>query len=234
MKLIELKNIFSYKTLYWAYILILGFVFIFLVPPFQKPDSGFHYYNAYSVLSNGCVYNSGSDGYMNIPKDVYEFPDKLFKDKIAFHYQYKFPKSLLDNKYLSSSKEFVIFKKECVKFGLISYLPNIIGLKIGGSNLLVGFYLSRLVGFLIFLCMLIVSINIVGKYYPLVIAFSVIPMVIHQVTAVSYDSFHISLGLLSFSLYLYLRNNFKKVRPFILFVFLDIFQEFRLRKYLLF
>ncbi len=219
-----------YKKLYWAYIILLGLIFTFLVPPFQKPDSNFHYFNTYSVLNGGCISNPGSSGYMNIPKDVYEFPEKLQLSKIAFSYQTKFPKSLLNEKYNSTSNEIVIFNRPCVKFGWLSYFPNVIGLKLGGSNLLLGFYLSRFFGFLFFLMVLFLSLRLVGKYYPLVVAFSIIPMVIHQVSAISYDSAHISLGLLSFSLYLYLKNNFSKVKPYLLFLFYALLLVFSLGK----
>lgn len=229
MKFIKYINVFSYKNLYWIYIVLIGLVFVFLVPPFQKPDSEFHYYNSYGVVNKSCVFTS-SGGYMNIPKDVYEFPVKLQAEKIAHFYQIKFPKSLLKEKYVSSSNEMVVFNRSCVKFGLLSYLPSVIGLKIGGSNLLLGFYLARFFDFIFFLIALIVSLKIVGRYSPLVIAFSIIPMVIHQVSAISYDSIHISLGLLSFSLYVYIKNNFNKVRLCLLFLFYVLLLIFSLSK----
>lgn len=218
MKFVNFKNIFNYKNLYWFYILLIGLFFIFFVPPFQKPDEIYHYYHTYSSANDGCSFVS-ENGYMSIPKDVYEFPEKLQAEKIDGSYQIKFPISLFKNKYFSFVKEESVFNRSCVKFGLISYFPNIIGLKLGGDNLLLGFYLSRLVGFLFFLGILIVSIKLSNKYYPLIIAFSVIPMLIHQVTSVSYDSLHISLGLISFSFYLYLKNNFSKTKLFSLFLF---------------
>lgn len=219
-----------YVKWYWIYIIFLGLAFIFLVPPFQKPDSDFHYFNTYSVLNKSCVSDPSGGGYMNIPKDVYEFPKKLQLSKIAFSYQTKFPKSLLNEKYISSSNEFVIFNRTCVKFGWLSYFPNVIGLKLGGNNLLLGFYLSRFFGFLFFLLILLSSLKLAGRYYPLVVALSIIPMVIHQVSAISYDSAHISLGLLSFSFYLYLKNNFSKVKPYLLLAFYALLLLFSLSK----
>lgn len=229
MKFLKFKNIFNYKNLYWFYILLLSLVFIFFVPPFQKPDAEFHYYNAFSSIHNGCI-SDNNGGYMLIPKDVYNFPQKLQSLKISSSYQIKFPRSLLKDRYISSSSQNVIYDRPCVKFPILSYFPNIIGLKIGGNNLLVGFYLSRVFGFLFFLAILFISIKFVGRYYPLVIAFSIIPMVIHQVTAISYDSFHISLGLLSFSFYIYLKNNFSRVKPYLLFLFYVLLLAFVLIK----
>ena len=216
------------KKIYWVYILLVGFVFIFLVPPFQKPDEIYHYYHTYSSLNNSCV-SIGSGGHMLVLKDVYEFPGKLQLEIIGL-YERKFPISLLKQKYISSSNEKVVFNNSCTKFGYLSYLPNIIGFKLGGNNLLLGFYLSRFFGFLTFFIVFLVSLNLVGKYYPLVIAFSIIPMVIHQITAISYDSFHISLGLLSFSLYIYLKNNFSKVKLYLLFLFYILLLVFTLVK----
>ncbi len=219
----------KFNKVFFLFIILIGLIFVFLVPPFQKADESYHYFNTYSVSVRGECGFFGV-GLNNLPVDILNFPEQMKASTLIMNSQNKFPKSILFREYEINSKEKAVYNGSCVKFGILSYLPNIIGITIGGNNLLLSFYLSRLFGFIIFLVAVFISLNLSGRYFPLIMAISIIPMVIHQVTAISYDSFHISLGLLSFSLYVYLKNNFSKIKLWLLFLFYALILIFVLVK----
>lgn len=208
-----------YERLCVGFILILGLVFLFMVPPFQKPDEIVHYYSSVMLASGNTS---------EMENRFYFFPKKMEASKIAFNFDVKFSKKLIFYKDTDQQKYPYIYSQFNF-FNFLGYLPNIIGIKIGSffQYPAMAFYLARLFSFLFFLTGLFFALKVIDKDYRFILlAYAILPMLLHQVTAINYDNLQFSLIPLIFALFIDLvkteRINFWK---FILFTeFLLLFQ----------
>lgn len=188
------------------FIIINSLIFIFMVPPFQKPDEITHFFRTVA-LSTGqlfCENNSQGEKVFKIPKNLLDLPQLLRADEIKYNYSKKFFVRLSElQKYLndinSSKKETSI---GCSAY-FIGFIPNSIGLIpaiLFIKNPLVIFYTGRIAGFLFFLILFYYSLKIIPRPFHIVLyLYGIIPMVLHQVSSYSYDVFLLSMTLLVFT-----------------------------------
>ncbi len=188
------------KTIF-LYIVCGGLLFLFLVPPFQKPDEPAHYIRTIA-LSTGQLY-CGPKGFQ-IQKSDAGIINDLETQTVAYKYSSKFPIGLLKAALFKTGiDKQTINNKDWCGLVFVGYIPNLMGI-LAGKLLgfpVITFYLSRLSGFLFFLITLVLSIYLLrsSKYKWVLYFYASIPMVLHQVTAISYDVLQFSLAPLIFS-----------------------------------
>ncbi len=199
------------KLLFFIFLVLVGFLFIFLVPPFQKPDEATHYYRMITAVSwvRDLLKNSPPRMYV----DEYSLPETSFSGIIAGNYESKFPLSIY--KSLLFKKNSFIIKDVNLDIdwrSFFSYAPGIIGYSLFAWYFpLIGFYFARFSFFALFLICLWWSLkNTKGRFKYLIYVYVCIPMVWQQVTAISYDTVLLSLVLITYTLTIKLLTN-KKV-----------------------
>jgi uncharacterized membrane protein len=208
------------KLLFLWIVILLG-IFTFLIPPFQKPDEITHFYRATAFVKGELFCNSNNidNGYFVIPRNFFELPNDMLANSIKYHYENKFPRGVLTGKQNTDNTDTKISGLCILPF--TGYLANAIGIEIGllFNNPLLALYLGRLsAGILFLICFFIAIKNIPKQYKPILYLFAIIPMVLHQVTAVSYDAIQLSLIVLIFSYLLkYLSVNEINKKQLILF-----------------
>jgi uncharacterized membrane protein len=182
------------KKIFWLYLVVLGLVMVWLVPPFQKADEVIHFQNTAAIVS-------GRPWEAQVR--FIKLPEKLKVIDVAFRYEKKF-----DGKRVWEKD----FSKVMVTFGYlpdwrsyISYFPVEVGVWAGSFSVYpaLSFYLGRMAGLILFLICVWLSLRIIpDKYADLVMAYAMIPMVIHQVTGVNHDVFLLCLAPLILAVFL--------------------------------
>lgn len=203
--------------LYWLTLILLLLIFTFAVPPFQKPDESLHFYRAFSLFFNKTKAQQEyqeknryvNQWYDQLPQSVTDFPDKMLTNTILMRYDLKFPISLYKIKYtwihdntIARAYSNSVFLLPAQSYFV--YLPAIIISRIF-DNLLITFYLMRFSTAMLYILVVFLGFRILPKRYLWLFGFfSLTPMVLHQVSAISYDSPSLIFGLLLFALFLYL------------------------------
>lgn len=200
------------EKIIFSFVILVGLFFVFLVPPFQKPDETVHYWRAVA-LSKGqffCTKGDDTTGYFSIPNANYKLPSFLTTSETAFRYNTKFPLYLLTQVPQIESKETPYqLKGYCGLLSFMGYIPNATGLLISAplNNLLLSFYFGRLAALLFFLSCFYFSLKIIRpEYKNILYFFGVVPMALHQATAYSYDSAQLSLVFIIFTLLINILN----------------------------
>jgi len=193
------------EVVLFAFIFLLGIIFTFAVPPFQKPDEIAHFLRSVA-LSDGqftCNYEN-EKSYFNVPSKYFSYLSEIGEGRIAFHYEEKF---FIEDLKKAESRTYE--EDEMVEYGFCSlpfvgYIPASIGIFIGDlfNSMSLEFYLARLFNFLIFFILLIWSYRRLkdSKLRWVIISYAMIPMVTHQVSAVGYDAMQLALTPVIFSL----------------------------------
>jgi len=212
-----------FNIAFFLWIIVLLVVFIFLIPPFQKPDEVSHFYRA-TALAKGeivCQNDKNGQSYFQIPNVFFNFPDKMFAEQIRYQYNVKFSKSAFfakENDNINNNKV-----KDICSFPFIGYIPISIGMIIGVllNNPIVAFYLGRISAAAVFIICVLFSLKIIPKKYKNIIyLYTLIPMVLHQVTEISYDVLPMSLVVVIFSLLLKILSS--SIRKKIIVIFLAL------------
>lgn len=170
----------------WIFLIVEGLVFVFWLPPFQKYDETGHFVRAVA-LSSGQIFCKNNQ--FLIPKDLanlyakYNFTQVLVENKT-------FPIKVINfNEKRDASKNELVPVTPC-NFSFAGYLPNVVGIWIGelSNRPAIIFYAGRIFGFIFFAIMLLVSLKIIKpKFKYLLWFYALTPLVVHQVTAFSYD-----------------------------------------------
>ncbi len=192
--------------IFWIILLfIFGLVFIFLVPPFQKPDEIAHYYRAASLAQGEFTCNTSGDSSGFSLKEKYLVLPQIYEtNRIAFHYEEKFDKDLLKNvdKSLDEKNGNVEFSNFC-SLPFLPYIPFTISFWLSDlfNYVPLSFYLSRIIAFALFVVCILLSFNNLrkSKLEWVVVIYSLIPMVLHQASAIGYDYMNLALAPLIFS-----------------------------------
>lgn len=185
------------KILISIYLLLVGLIFIFFVPIFQHSDEIYHF-NRLSSLQFGRVRcdSSGSNLAVIVPSAVFTMPDRLNSNIVG--------SNKLSAVSLAKLKEELTVRVEPGKDGIMynclppaGYFPNLL-LSIPFRRIpILSFYVARFSGFLFFLVSLLVSLKIIPKRLNrLIMLFVVNPLVLFQVTGISYDVLLVSSTLI--------------------------------------
>lgn len=173
-------------------------VFTFFVPPFEKPDEQIHFYRVITLFAGqfSCDYSTGRP-HFSVPLSVFNFPKTMGVGDIATT-SIKFPISLYKQSYpWIHDKQTDTSDTHCT-LPWYAYIPQLMATAVTYpfNNLLLTFYGMRFMNaILFFLCMVLVQLVIPRIYKNMFWLFAFIPMVLHQVTAVSYDAPSLALGM---------------------------------------
>ncbi|NLG06350.1 MAG: DUF2142 domain-containing protein [Candidatus Pacebacteria bacterium] len=201
------------------------FLFIFFVPPFQKPDEVVHFWRATSINHHLNLNTSQT----KVLKRLYDYPSINRIGSIAHNYSLKYPWKLAWQK--DPSNELVEYTPALSLASFISYLPVSIGINLGSFSAYpaVSFYLGRLFNLLFFAICLYFSVKLLAKNKSLLFPYLLIPMLWFQVTSISHDVVPLGLGLVLFSYFvsLFTSNKIdnKKILIFILLSFLFLISK---------
>lgn len=214
----KIKKLLNLKKFYSLHIFLIGFCFMFLVPPFQKPDEVVHFFNAASINKNLNM----QIGRTMILKKFYDYPELNRVNQIAHTYSAKYPWKLAWQK--DPSNELIEYAPALSPISFISYLPSSIGINLGSvfQYPAISFYLGRLFNLLFFIICFYFSVKLIGKHKWLLFSYLFIPMLWFQITSISYDVVPLGLGLVLFSYFvsLFTLKNIEN-KKFLIFIFLS-------------
>ena len=191
-----------FDKLIWIYVLLLGLVFVFMIPPFQHADETQHFFRAASVMSGQIFCKSDDVGpYIKLPKAYYDLPTQLGYGIIVSSNKMLFPRNnfrfgLSRNTYWNDLSRV----DSCLP--PLGYIPSLLGMWLLRFNPLLSLYAGRITSFLFFcICMRLGFKIIPSQYKKFLYIYCLIPMVIHQATGISYDVVQVSLAILLVSMF---------------------------------
>lgn len=207
MKILGLGQNKKVEYLFFPVILLLGLIFIFAVPPFQKADETAHFLRGVA-LSNGdfvCEQDENGEGYFPIKEKYFNYINDVGTNRIAFNYPEKFYfKDLVTAKQKSPKSDTIVNYQNFCSLPFLSYLPTAGSVLIGNlfDSISVSFYLSRVVNFVIFFLALLCSYNKIkdSKLRWILLAYGMIPMVTHQASTIGYDALQLAIAPVLFAL----------------------------------
>lgn len=223
----HIKVLFSLDTILLFFLGILLFLCTFFIPPFQKADEPVHFFRVITIFTGqmSCT-PGGKEPHFLLPKSVYEFPTLMAVENNA-QYSMKFPISSYKKAYPWLADKQVTDQYVHCKLPVYAYIPQIlvIFLTYSFDNLLLTFFGMRLVNALLFfITVWIVQKRIAKTYKYIFWLFAFTPMVLHQVTAISYDAPSYILGMLMFAFFLHLLAKTKvSLKETVVFIFLIVF-----------
>lgn len=191
-------------------------VLAFLIPPFQKSDEPVHFFRAMTVASGQFQCKTTETGRKEfiLPKVVYDFPTALAIGDVIMQKDNKFAIGLLKKSYpYKAQSTDVTHEFMYCALPAIAYIPQAFAARVLApfNNLLFTFYGMRAMSLIIFFFAFLFSYQLIAsKFRPFLMLFALLPMVLHQATAVSYDAIHISLAMIAISFFIRLLYQDKK------------------------
>jgi len=184
----------TFEIVVFSAILLFGLIWTFLVPPFQKADESTHYFRAASVSRGELTCSMGDvEEAFEIRERHFQFAEATDLNRIAFKYQEKadVQKILKADRNVDDDNPNTILWDYGCNLSFIPYLIFALPLLIGGlfDSLLLGFFLSRLVAFLLFFIAIIWSFRKTrnSKFKWVIVFYALTPMILHQASAIGYD-----------------------------------------------
>lgn len=206
MKISKTRKSRIVEYLLFSIILILGIIFIFAIPPFQKTDEIAHFMRGVGLSNKGIVCKEDAKGnyYFDVEKKYLEYVKEVGANRIAFNYNEKFFFNKLKNeKERPESNEVIPYYGFC-SLPFLAYIPTAIAVLIGNLTKAVSlsFYLSRIINFVIFFVGLLWSYNKIktSKLRWILIAYGMVPMVVHQASTIGYDALQLIIAPILFAL----------------------------------
>lgn len=209
--------------------LILGLIFIFVLPPTQGPDERVHMVRSYDV-AKGRFFYKGSEDSSILPKSVGEYTHQVGHMRIVSHPQEKLTKEqYIKAKGIPLDKDKVeLFTAEKTDaYMSIAYIPQGIGMFIGDAlNLNFGyiFLLGRISNFLVWLILCYLALKIMPVKRELMMFIMLMPICMQQAITLSPDAMLNSCSFLLIAYILnmkYEKNNITK-KDFIIIALLGI------------
>lgn len=201
---VRLPRLGFYQAVFWAYIIAALVIFTFLVPPFQKSDEPAHFHRAVSLTNLDFVCHKDEKGqyYFLMKRKYADLPDVLHTWDVAFKYEVKFDKKWLQQDFSDPAYDQPAPIYRFCSLPAPGYLPSSLGVLLGKpfENPLYSFYGGRIAGGLFFVLSILIAVKVTPERYKLIVyGYAALPIVLHQVTAVSYDAVHLSLFPLVFA-----------------------------------
>lgn len=211
VKKLSIENFFLIVALFF------GFIYVFLLPPFQSVDEASHFYRSYEILSGQPIAQKNQNGYAGA-----YLPASL--EKLASEYSYlvkNIYKRTSFNQILDSSiiklennrTTFIEFQNTAL-YSPICYIPQLPGMYIAraiNSNPLFIFYAGRLSN-LMFFCLIIYFAIRLMPFYKLPMALlALMPMTLSLAAALTADVIVIGANFLWIALILNILDKKKEV-----------------------
>lgn len=188
----------------FRYLLIIGIIFSFIIPPFQKPDETVHFKKTLAVAYG--IFSCPVDNQLIIPQQFKDLIGEKDLQSIIAKKNKKLTFPTWKNEVVTTKANYqsakIDFKSTC-QLPSISYLPQSVGLIISRFfkfNQYFSFFLGRLIAFLLFFVWLTFLIKSSPTAFQKIILLTFsLPMTIHQLTAYSYDGLQIMSSLTVFT-----------------------------------
>ena len=216
-----------YRALFFAYLTVGLLVFAFLVPPFQKSDEPAHFHRAVSLtnLDFFCDKDANGQYYFPMKRKYAELPDVMRTFDVAFRYDSKFTLDWLRADFSDPRYDEAAAVYRFCSLPPAGYLPNALGILVGKpfENPLVSFYLGRVFGAVFFALAIVLALKTTpDRYRPIVYFYAALPVVLHQVSANSYDAVQLSLVPLLFAYLMSIVTDKGAARPARLLIFMAL------------
>ena len=190
--------------------LIIGSLFVFIVPPFQSPDEDSHFKKAY-LVAKGDLYPSdnGSAIGNEVPDVLVSYIAEMNKNAGKLDNKQSYSSYIIDNQALSiqEDKHFHSYSTATVNpiiyavpaLGIIfSKVASVImGVDVTIPNMLYG---ARLFSLIFSVLVIFFAIKITPKFKRILFAIALMPMSLFLLSSVSYDSLLISCTALLFAI----------------------------------
>ena len=190
------------RYLFWAYLVISLFIYIFYIPPFEKPDENLHFLRAVSVSQGNfiCKTDKYNKIINQIPISIYQYVGK-------------------NSKNINPGKSPFFVDKENINQDMIQevhscVLPFFYYLATGASMAMLRvwhfspeiiFYSGRLINAVIVLLIVFLSLKGLPLTYQLISLYVFSwPMVLYQISSYSKDAYFIALGLYLFNRFIFI------------------------------
>jgi len=182
-------------------------IFIFLVPPFQKPDEQPHFEKSL-IISKGYLFcKKKFNNTVKLEKKYIDFIKNPYLDLLTHGKSSKLPLPVFFKDLFSVDRpgQKIDFNIDHLcSFPIISYLPQAFTLVIASLfkfNPFFSLYFGRLImGILGYFWFLYLYRKIVDDYKPILLFAFALPMTLHQISSFSYDVLHIMFALTFFVL----------------------------------
>lgn len=183
------------ETVYAWLAVPIGLIFLFLMPPFQVPDEGAHYFKALNLAQGQMMCSeqvSAPVNYVSLPSDT-----QLVK--IRGEERKKVSGTKIKEALMTAASA----EKTPVPFSVcgaspVGYITQALGLKIGISASappLVAFYMGRLLTLIVAIALIYFAIRVAPFGKIIFLFVGLLPMAVQQIASFSYDALHIGLVL---------------------------------------
>lgn len=183
------------EKLLFIYIMILGVIFSFLVPPFRVTDESVHYIRIFSIIEG----NFSSQQEEEVSESLNQFLELIgdFSTEFLVNDYKNDPNKIIESKDIEINEGKMIFVENAASsYSPFNYMPQIVALlicKICNTSILFSIYLGRIFACLFYSVCICYSIKIIPcKKTPLAV-FALNPMLIHQVAGYSSEAVNMSL-----------------------------------------
>lgn len=206
--------------------LVLGIMYIFIVPIGGVPDEQVHWYRAYEVSLGHLKSDKNEEGYGGrvLPSKVKGVItlDNSSESQVGQNYIFEDSIKDLDIRYEESKKldesktEFVEFSNTAL-YPAVSYLPQAAGIaitRIFTDSMRVQAYAARIVNFLVYMTIMYYAIKILPKKKSLLFLIAFLPVCVQQSASMSLDGLVMATAtlLIAYTLSLiYPENNDRKI-----------------------
>jgi uncharacterized membrane protein len=193
---------------------LFGVFSVFINPPMQIPDEPQHYLRAYT-LSELNISPDSSDGVRfgyTVPTYVSEMVHENTQGSApVYRANLSAIKKYFHNQNSSDSRSIVNFENTAV-YPPVAYIPQTLSVMLGKIlhlPLMYGFYVGRLLNFLLWAVLLYIALTITPIARWLMLVLALLPMSVYEASSLSADATINGLTFLTIALFLYLYNQAK-------------------------
>ncbi len=200
----RLRSISFFQAIFFTYVIVGLIVMAFVIPPFQKSDEPAHYFRVVSLanLDLTCTKEPDGEYYMYMKRRYADFPVTIHVWDVALMGDVRYDRDWLRADWSRPEFDEDVRVPDICNLPPVGYLPNVVGVWLGMpfENPLVGFHIGRVLGAVFFVVCLAFAIRLTPERYRLpVYFFGGLPIVLHQVSAFSYDTTQLALFPLLFA-----------------------------------
>lgn len=204
------------EMIFLLFSIIFGLLWMVILPPFQAPDEGSHFFRSYMIADGQlmCQNVNGSNAGAYIPATLKELGNAIGGGKIIFHPEVRQDPNLIKKAFnikVSKQKQFAVIPNTCV-YSPAPYIPQSLGIIVGkifNSPALGLFYLGRFFNLLFYIAICFIAIKIIPKFKGTLALLALTPMAIHQAASMSADGITISSSFLLIAYIFYLASREK-------------------------
>ena len=235
-----MNKVFKIENIYLMVAIIIGIVFVFLIPPFNSPDEDSHFKRSYSI-SDFDLYpiDNGENIGNYFPKNILKYINKkqsymgdrdtkeTYSNMVLETQTLRLSKNKVFNNYSTVAVNPVIYTAPALGMIFTKVTSAFVGADVTITNILYG---GRIFSMLFAVIVTFFAIKISPKFKRSMVALALMPMTVFLYSCITYDSVVIPLSFLLFGIctkYIYGKD--KKISTFdlvllaiIAFVYLNI------------